>query len=122
VGTRFFVNLVLCHVEAGKDRGSNAAEIARLADVYRYFESLTGNRGVTLLLSSGLGNLPEPASAPLVPQGDMVSLRSNLTAANTSQDQGQRIFASPALQSLIQESGFGASAPPFTYVTLGAGG
>jgi hypothetical protein len=91
VGTRFRVNLVLCHIEPDRDRKTNAAEIALMADVHRHFEDLTGNRGITLLLAGGL------------------------------RDHGQRMFASAPLRLLIEKSGFGASTPPVAYVTLGAG-
>jgi len=116
--TRFVVNLVLCHIETNRDGKFEAAEIARLAGVYRYFENLTGNRGITLLLAGGLSDVPEQTSESLIPQGEMVSLRTNLTATDGPHDQGQRMFASVALRSLIEESGFGASTPPVAYVTL----
>jgi hypothetical protein len=122
VGTRFAVNLVLCHIETTKDHKVKAAEIAQLADVYRYYENLTGNRGITLLLSGGLSDVPEQASESLMPQGQMVSLRTNLTAAERLHDQGQRMFASVALRSLIEESGLGESAPHAAYVILKTGG
>jgi hypothetical protein len=120
-GTRFLVNLVLCHIEVNKDRSSRAAAISRLAHVYRYFENLTGNRGITLLLAGGLNDVPEQASESLIPQGEMVPLRTNLAAAEGRHDQGKRMFASAGLRVLIEESGFGASPPPVAYVTLGAG-
>jgi hypothetical protein len=119
--TRFAVNLVLCHIETNKDRKFEAAEIARLAGVYRYFENLTGNRGITLLLAGGLSDVPEQTSESLIPQGEMVSLRTNLTATEGPHDQGQRMFASVTLRSLIEESGFGASTPPVAYVILKTG-
>ena len=117
-GTRFCVNLVLCHIETNKDPKFKAAEIARLADVYRYFENLTGNRGITLLLSGGLSDVLEKSSESLIPQGEMVSLRTNLVATEGPHDQGQQMFASVALRSLIEESGFGSSTPPVAYVIL----
>ncbi len=117
-GTRFSVNLVLCHIETNKDRKLEADEIARLAGVYRYFENLTGNRGITLLLAGGLSDVPEQTSESLIRQGEMVSLRTNLTATEGPQDQEQQMFASVALRSRIEESGFGASAPPVAYVIL----
>ncbi len=119
-GTRFRVNLVLCQVEGGKDSGLTAAEAARLADVYRYFENLTGNRGITLLLAGGLGETSGPATT-VVPQGEMVPLRADHGAAGSPYARGQRMFASAALQPLIEESGFGATTPAVAYVTLGAG-
>lgn len=121
VGTRFRVNLVLCHIEPSRDRGVKAAEIALLADVHRYFEKLTGNRGITLLLAGGLGDLPAQAPESLVPQGEMVPLRAGPAAAEGPHDHGQQMFASAPLRLLIEKSGFGASTPPVAYVTLGAG-
>ena len=118
-GTRFLVNLVLCHVEADKGRGSGLAEIGRLAHLYRYFENLTGNRGITLLLAGGLTGVPEPASESLEPRGEMVPLRTGLAAAEGRHDQGQRFFVSAGLRVLVEESGLGASSPPVAYVTLG---
>jgi hypothetical protein len=117
-GTRFTVNLVLCHIETNKDPTLQTAEIARLAGVYHYFENLTGNRGITLLLSGGLSNVAERTSESLIPQAEMVSLRTNLKAAKDHDDRGQRMFASVALRSLIEESGFGESTPPVAYVIL----
>ena len=121
VGTRFRVNLVLCHIEAGRDRKATAADIARLEDVHRYFEHLTGNRGITLLLAGGLGDLPVQSSESLAARGEMVPLRANLAAADGLGDRGQRVFASVPLRPLIEKSGFGASTPPVTYITIGAG-
>ena len=121
VGTRFRVNLVLCRIEPSKDRKIKAAEIALLADVHRYFENLTGNRGITLLLAGGLSDLPGQAPESLIHQGEMVPLRANLTAAEGPRDHGQRMFASAQLRLLIEKSGFGASTPPVAFVSLGRG-
>jgi hypothetical protein len=115
-GTRFAVNLVLCHVETSKDRRLKSAEMARLADVYRYYENLTGNRGITLLLSGGLGDVPEKVSESLIPEGKMVSLRTE-----GLRDQGQRVFSGTALRPLIEETGFRSSTPPAAYVILRTG-
>ncbi len=120
VGTRFAVNLVLCHIAAKKDNRLRAAEIARLAEVYRYYENLTGNHGITLLLAGGLSDVTEQASESLIPQGEMVSLHTNLKAAEGSHEKGRRMFASAALRPLIEESGLGTSAPQVAYVVLNA--
>jgi hypothetical protein len=121
VGTRFLVNLVLCHIEADKDRSSRTADVGRLSRVYRYFENLTGNRGITLLLTGGLKDDLWQASESLAPRAEMVPLRANLAAAEGRHDHGQRMFASAGLQVLVEESGLGASSPPVAYVTLGGG-
>jgi hypothetical protein len=120
VGTRFAVNLVLCHIAAKKDNRLRAAEIARLAEVYRYYENLTGNHGITLLLAGGLSDVTEQASESLIPQGEMVTLHTNLKATEGSHEKGRRMFASAALRPLIEESGLGTSAPQVAYVVLNA--
>ena len=119
VGTRFLVNLVVCHVETNGGLGATAAGIAHLADVHHYYENLTGNRGITILLAGGLGHVPDQASGSLAPQGEMVPLRADLARAGLPDDHGQRMFASSALQPLVQKSGFVASTPAVAYVTLG---
>ena len=116
VGTRFRVNLVLCEVEAVKDPKTR---IDRLAQVHRYFENLTGNQGITLLLAEGLHDMPMQA-AGASPPTEMVPLRASLPAGKSLDDRGQRVFVSSALRLMIETSGFGASNPPVTYVTLGA--
>ncbi len=120
VGTRFAVNLVLCHIATKEDNRLKAAETARLADVYRYYENLTGNHGITLLLAGGLSDVTEQASESLIPQGEMVSLHSNPRAPESSHDKGRRMFASIALRSQIEEAGFGSSAPQVAYIVLNA--
>ncbi len=62
--------------------------------------------------------MPEQTSESLIRQGEMVSLRTNLTATEGPHDHEQQMFASVALRSRIEESGFGASAPPVAYVIL----
>jgi hypothetical protein len=108
-GCRFALNLVLCHV-VQKDSMSRAAEIAGLSLVYRYFENLTGNRGITLLLAGGLGNDRERAARLLAERGDVVLLRSS-----------DRIFASTALRPRIEKAGTDPSTPPAAYIVLRTG-
>jgi hypothetical protein len=50
-GTRFAFNVVACHIAMTGEGKARAAEISRLAAVYRHFEELTGNRGITILLA-----------------------------------------------------------------------
>jgi hypothetical protein len=118
VGTRFAVNLVLCHVEAGRDHGPGGAETSRLADVYRYFEKLTGNRRITLLMVGGLDGVPGQAAE--VGRGEMVSLRTG-RAAQDPRAQGQQVFASDALRPRVKESGVGESTPRVAYIVLKTG-
>ena len=103
-GTRFRVNLVLCNVEGAQDRAGSAAAAARLAEVQRYFENLTGNHGITLLLAGGgARGVPRSASGAATPQAGPTG-----------------VFASEALRPLVEESGWGGSTPRVAYVTLGA--
>ena len=108
-GNRFALNIVLCHVEQ-KDLKSRAAEIAGLSSVYRYFENLTGNRGITLLLAAGLGDDREKAAQLLMAREDVMLLKAS-----------GRVFASAALRWRIEKAGIGASTPPTAYVILRTG-
>jgi len=108
-GSRFALNLVLCHV-GQKDYRSRAAEIAGLSLVYRYFENLTGNHGITLLLAAGLGSDRERAARLLGAGGDVVLLKTS-----------DRIFASAALRPRIEKAGTDPSTPPAVYIVLRTG-
>ncbi len=119
--TRFAFNIVVCHIEEEKGQKVRAAEISRLAAVYRYFENLTGNRGITLLLAGGLGDEREQASLSLVARGDVVALKANGARARDPDNEGERMFASTALRSRIRETGIGASSPHAAYVILATG-
>jgi len=119
-GTRFSLNLVLCHIESSMGQKPKAAEGASLAAVYRYFENQTGNHGITLLFAGGLGDEHEQASRSLVARGDVMALRTNLPRTER-RDEGGRMFASTALRSRIEESGISTSTPHAAYVTLRTG-
>lgn len=108
-GTRFALNLVVCRV-GQTDSKSRAAEIAGLSLVYRYFENLTGNRGITLLLAAGLGKDRERAARLLASRGDVVLLKSS-----------DHIFASTALRPRIEKAGTDPSTPPAAYIVLRTG-
>ena len=82
VGTRFRVNLVICQ----------AGTAAGMAEVQRYYENLTGNRGITILL------VPDDSGTDLAAVPSM----------------------SPALQRLVQASGVSSSHPRVAYLTFGA--
>ncbi|MGO9309625.1 MAG: hypothetical protein ACLQDL_11455 [Spirochaetia bacterium] len=119
-GTRFAFNVVVCHVETEKGPRVRAAEVSRLPAVFRYFENLTGNRGITLLLAGGLGDERED-SRSLVARGDVVALKAAPARAKTPGDQGGRMFASASLRPRIEKAGFGAAPPHSAYVILTTG-
>ncbi len=108
-GTRFALNIVICHV-GQKGPGSRAAEIAGLGLVYRYFENLTGNHGITLFLAAGLGDDRERAARLLAASGDVTLLKAS-----------ERMFASAALRSRILKTGIDTSTPSTAYVVLRTG-
>ena len=43
-------NLVACHIVYGKSERRRVAEISHLGEVYRYFEGMTGNHAVTMIV------------------------------------------------------------------------
>lgn len=50
VDSELLFNLVACHIIYGKSEGERLAEIRHLGEVYQYFEGLTGNRGITVIV------------------------------------------------------------------------
>jgi hypothetical protein len=122
-GTRFAFNVVVCHIEAEGDQKTRMAEIAHLAAVHRYFERLTGNRGITILLAGGLGDDPEQAVRLLmaVTRGEVLAVKTNLTGTKGSHDGDEGMFASAALRPRIEEAGIGDSMPHPAYVILRIG-
>jgi hypothetical protein len=80
-GTRFVFNLVVCR---------RTTEASLPASVHRYFEELTGNHGITLLLFTG----------------------------EDAVHKTERLFASPALRHRIREDGIVASKLHPSYVVL----
>ena len=57
--TGLVFNLVACHIVYGKSERARVAEISHLGEVYQYFEGLTGNRAVTMIV----GDFNEERSA-----------------------------------------------------------
>src|SRR5208337_4856825 len=48
--TGFAFNLVACHIVYGKSEKERLAEINHLEEVYRYFDGLTANKGMTIIV------------------------------------------------------------------------
>jgi len=122
-GTRFAINLVVCHIETAKDKRARAAEIAHLATVYSYFEKLTGNRGITILFAGGFGKEPEQELRPLLAmeRGEVIAVKAGAVGAEILHDGGARMFASAALRTRIKEVGVGASTLHAVYIVLKTG-
>lgn len=114
-GTPFAFNLVVSHVESETDRKAREAEIAHLRAVYLYFEKLTGNRGITILLAGGLGDDEEQEFRSLVAaaRGEVIAV-----GRNTG---GERMFASAALRPRIENAGISGSTLHPMYVVLKTG-
>ena len=114
-GTSFAVNLVVSHVESETDHGARRAEIAHLRAVYLYFEKLTGNRGITILLAGGLGDDEEQELRSLVAaaRGEVIPVGRH--------GGGERMFASAALRPRIENAGISGSTLHPMYVVLKTG-
>ena len=116
VGTPFRVNLVICTAEAaGTGSGTDGADA--LAKVHRYFETLTGNRGITILLAAG-PTLTGHISSARMQSGEIVPLRASQAAPNSRADGAPPLFGSLPLQPLVETSGLGSSTPPVAYIIL----
>jgi len=114
-GTPFAFNLVVSHIESETDHKARGAEIAHLRAVYLYFEKLTGNRGITILLAGGLGDAEEQELRPLV-----TAARGELIAVGRHGG-GGRMFASAALRPRIENAGISGSTLHPMYVVLKTG-
>ena len=114
-GTPFSFNLVVSHVESETDHGARRAEIAHLRAVYLYFEKLTGNRGITILLAGGLGDDEEQEFRSLVAatRGEVIPVGHH--------GGGERMFASAALRPRIENAGISGSTLHPMYVVLKTG-
>ena len=98
--------MVVCHLSE-KDPKARASETALLESVYRYYEQLTGHRGITILAGQGLG----PAAST-----DMIEVSGS---AHPSRSDG-RMLASAALRRRIEGAGIGAPTPHPMYIVLNA--
>lgn len=122
-GTRFLFNLIVCHIESKGDQKTRMAEIAHLAAVHRYFERLTGNRGITILLAGGLGDDHEQAVRLLMAmtRGEVLAVKTTPSGTKGRHDGDEGMFASATLRPRIEEAGIGASMPHPAYVILKIG-
>ena len=104
-GTRFLFNIVICHIAAGTDQEPSTDEIANLASVYRYFEKISGDRGMTVLLAGGIENRYAQEIRSLLEgaRSALVALDENLSGTGSLHDRKQRFFASAALYPRIEE-------------------
>jgi hypothetical protein len=112
-GSRFLFNLIACPITSNKDRKAAAAEILHLVEVYRYFEKLTGNRGITIL-AGRFGNERAQAFKSLI-----AAAKGEVIAAKGGGN--ERMIASAALRPRIEDAGTGRTAPHPVYIVLRSG-
>lgn len=94
-------NLVACHIIYGKSEGERLAEIRHLGEVYQYFEGLTGNRGVTVIV----GDFNEDKSEAFQPLAALQDQEVIPQEATTMGPRGpahayDHIFLPPGLRSM----------------------
>ncbi len=104
-GTRFAFNLVACHIARNASERARAAEISRLGDVYRYFENLTGNRGITILAGDFNDDRPKSFES-LIGTGDkdVIAVQGTMAGRKGSDPGFDHMFASAALRPRIQKA------------------
>jgi len=102
-GTGLAFNLVACHVDPGLGPRARAAEIDQLGDVYKYFEKLTGNRGMTII-AGDFGEERSPAFRALTAQAGQQVLPAKATTMSGSGRAEDRIFVSPALRPMVEKA------------------
>ncbi|MGO9411967.1 MAG: hypothetical protein ACLQCB_14615 [Spirochaetia bacterium] len=101
-GSPFSFNLIACHIDASKGSRARDAEIDRLGAVYRYFEKLTGNRGITIMAGDfaeerihAFHSLTEEGSEQVLP------LKATAMGNNGPARSDDHIFVSPGLRSRV---------------------
>ncbi|HTP58261.1 MAG TPA: hypothetical protein VMM82_05045 [Spirochaetia bacterium] len=104
-GSPLAFNLVACHVDPGLGPQARAAEMAHLGDVYKYFEKLTGNRGMTII-AGDFGEEKMPAFRALTEQaGQQVLPAKATTMSATGLARAEdHIFVSPALRPRVEKA------------------
>ena len=119
---KFSTLLRVCHFEPEKHLKDRAAEIALLPLVYRYFEKLTGNHGITILLVGGLGDEHEQAIRSLSAVArELVAVQANTSGAGGLHDRGEGIFASGELRHRIEIEGISGLPLHPLYIFLSTG-
>ena len=123
-GAGLAFNLVACHITQGPTRST---EIYRLADVYRYFEKLTGNRGITILAGDFNDDRPRSFDSFLGGTDRQVVAVRGTMAGRRGPDPGfDHMFVSAALQPRIAGADLFSAAGPVAsrfpvYLVLKAG-
>ena len=104
-GSPFSFNLVACHIDSAQGAGARNAEIDRLGDVYRYFEKLTGNHGMTIM-AGDFGEDRIPSFRSLLALGGQQVLPDKATTMGRNglgRDE-DHIFVSAALRPRVQKA------------------
>jgi len=104
-GSPFSFNLVACHIDSSRGAAAQRAEIDHLGDVYRYFEKLTGNRGMTIM-AGDFGEERIPPFHSLLALGGQQVLPNKATTMgrNGLERDEDHIFVSSALRPRIQKA------------------
>jgi hypothetical protein len=108
-------NLVVCRAGKEKSQRPGATASTQFLAVYRYFEKLTGNRGITITVAEGLG---ESRSIVAAARGEVIAVKENPPGTGSG---GERMFASAALRTRIEGAGIGTSALRPLFVVLKTG-
>lgn len=121
-GSGFLFNLIACHIASEQGKKAGAAEIVHLVEVYRYFEKLTGNRGITIL-AGRFGEEHEQAFKSLIALagGEVIAVKGKLSGTESPRYGVVHMFASAALRPRIEDAGIGASTLHPVYVVLKSG-
>ncbi len=104
-GSPFSFNLVACHIDSSRGARVRAAEVDRLGEVYKYFEQLTGNRGMTII-AGDFGQERMPTFRSLVALGGQQVLPNKATTMgkNGLESNDDHIFVSAALRPRIEKA------------------
>jgi endonuclease/exonuclease/phosphatase family metal-dependent hydrolase len=104
-GSSLVFNLVACHIDSDLGPRARAAEIDRLGDVYKYFEKLTGNRGMTIMAGDfGEERMRAFRSLTALSAQQVLPAKATTMGAGGPYRAEDHIFVSPALRPMIEKA------------------
>ncbi|HVP18110.1 MAG TPA: hypothetical protein VMU36_03880 [Spirochaetia bacterium] len=104
-GSPFSFNLVACHIDSESGAQSRSGQIDRLGDVYRYFEKMTGNRGITIMAGDfGEERIPNFRSLTALGGQEVLPRKATTMGKSGPDREYDHIFVSPALRPRVAKA------------------
>jgi hypothetical protein len=119
MGSKLTFNLIACHIRLEKDGHPGTDEITHLTEVYRHFENMTGNRGITVLAGLFGERSEKVLQAISRVEGDsMIAVNQTLPGGENTGSGGRNLFVSTMFRCHVQKAGIGDSALHPAHIVL----